>query len=435
MAVDGKVVYKIDYDTKDASQSLNTFSKKIDDVGKKAGAIGSTMTKNVTVPLMAVGGAAIAGFAKISSELDNIGKSAAGVNASVEGLQALQFAGRKAGIESEKMTDVLRKVQELSTRNADTFEENGIQIRDMNGEMLDSDVIFKNIIGTLGDVGTEQRNATLLALGFTRELEDMNKVMEDTEGFAENVGVGLENAISDESIEKFEQFNDQIEDIKLQLIPIGVDIAEELMPHLQDFADWLGGDGIDKISDFVGVVVDFVTENWKLIGVLAVAGPALQTFSALVGTAMKLNGLMVGAATAGGAGATAGVATGAGVGTVIGATAGVAGAGIAAAGIAKATDDYVDENLGYMQMDEILGNIGAGLAPRSAKPVRSTYSDSVEGLRTSGYGVSASGGSKISIGAVTVNATTSLSPENVGAVSEDIMEEVTNMLEIRGVYK
>ena len=58
MAVDGKVVYEVDYDTKKAKTGLSKLGTSLDNIEKKAGQVGSFMTKNVTAPMVALGGAA-----------------------------------------------------------------------------------------------------------------------------------------------------------------------------------------------------------------------------------------------------------------------------------------------------------------------------------------------------------------------------------------
>jgi len=434
MAVDGKVVYEVDYDTKKAKSGLKGLGTTIANVGDKAGKLGSTLNKNVTAPLLAIGGAAIGGFMKISSTLDDIAKSAAGVGAGVEGLQAWQFAGKKAGVEADKMTDTLRKVQELATRNADAFFELGVQTTDTEGNMRDSDAIMSDLIGSLDGMGTAERNATLLALGFTRELETVNKLMEDTDGLAANVETGLENAIPDETIKDFEEFNDKLEDIKGLLAPVGVEIATALLPHLEDLADWFADDGIEKVEEFVTKLITFTEENWKLIAALAALGPALTVFSKLitVGTGIanmtkKLNALVTAAkaakavtgvttattATTGAAGAGAGISGLGIIGGAAGITAGVVAADAAMMALKEAKPENFESFIGKKATDVYYG------MPSS------DYAD------VSGYG----GGGGVTIAKVEVNATTDLSPENGGRVVDDIMYGVTDELQLRSVMK
>lgn len=447
---DGKIVYEVDYDVSKAKRDLKSFSSTLSDVSDKAGKIGSTLTKNVTAPMTAVGGAALAGFMKLSTELDSIAKSAAGVSATTEGLQALQFAGRKAGIETDKMTDTLKKVQELATSNGEAFWELGIQTRDMNGDMRSSDEIFLDLITKLDDMPTSYRNATLQGIGFNEELVTINQAMEDSVGFAENMEKGLDSAISDEHIQAFEEFNDKLEDLKLQLIPIALDIADALLPHLNDLADWLENDGIEKVGNFVEKLVDFVDENWKLIAALYALGPALQVFSGLAGFASNVSNLAssIGSATAAakGASAAAGTAGASGAGGAAiggGAAAGLAGLGIAGAtvGLLAAADAAADYNISKY------GGSGTGLTPaqRSAMFADSggMYSD-VRGLgdgtvisptNLSSGQAQLAGDSLgvVNIAKVEVNTDTTLSPENQGALIDEIMMGVGDELTLRAV--
>lgn len=436
MAVDGKVIYKVEYDTEKATKNIANVSKSLKDVSEKAGSLGDTLNKKVTAPILAIGTATLAGFMKISGELDEIGKTAAGINSTAEGLQALQFAGRKAGIESDKMADTLKKIQEVTTSNAEAFSEFGIKTRDLNGEILSSDQIFKNITERLSGMTQAQRNATLLALGFTEELTTMNKVMDDSNGFLANMEKGMDNAIKDEQIQKFEEFNDRLEDIKGLLIPIAVDIADQLLPHLEELADWFASDGVESVGEFVEMMVKLIDKNKDLIAILAIAGPALKTFSAIanVAAAAGARAAAVGGATAaaGGASVAGGAAVGGGAvaGGATGLLASPAALGVAGvASILPAAAITVKGKWGetFDKMESDIDNLKGffKLSPSERKEMAFGTSQTVPAVGNTGT---------VNIAKIENNVSTELSPENVPDIMDEVMRGVADELTMRQVF-
>lgn len=305
MAVDGKVVYEVDYDTTKAKKSIKGLNIDLKATGEKMSSIGSAMTQNVTLPIVAGAGAAVAGFMQLSQSLDETRKSAIGVGAGVEGLQALQFAGRKAGIENDKLTDSLKKTQESIASNEMAFWELGIATRDMKNNALDTDIVFMDMLNTLEGMDDVTRNATAKNLGFTEELVAINQLLADSNAFHKDYKAGLENAVTEEEINKFEKFNDTLEDIKASLVPVATELGTTVLPYFQEFADWFESDGIDAVEKGLPKLIDFVEQYGIIIAGIAAAGPALKVAGTAISGISKIAPLVTPAT--GGAVAVAGL--------------------------------------------------------------------------------------------------------------------------------
>ena len=415
---------------------------------------------------------------KLSQGLDEIAKSAVGVGSSTEGLQAWQFAGKKAGIEADKMTDTLKKTQEIASRNGDAFWQLGIQTRDSRGQMRDTEEIMADLVKTMEGMTSSNRQATLMAMGYTEELVAMNKIMENTDGFASDLETGLDNAISDDTIQQFEAFNDSLEDIKLSLAPVATEIATELLPYLKDFSKWMSYEGVPAMREYLPLIAKFVTENGKLIASLALAGPVLSTFSKLLSSIVRIAPFAKAAFIA------------------LGVSGGSALAGSFYLAYTAGNDLYLllqdFQNLNPKKMFESFGNsaystmeaivisiatmvdsfvnitidtlnaltsvlngvitgvnwvadaVSGGNAmdtPTLAKIPRSDFAGKAqEQFTANGYSaqyaqLAGTGYGSVNISKVEVNAKTDLSADNVGAVTYQIVSEMARELQLRGVFE
>lgn len=310
MAVDGKVVYEVDYNTTKAKKSIKGLNIDLKATGEKMSSIGSAMTQNVTLPIVAGAGAAVAGFMKVSESLVEVRNNAIGIGAGVEGLQALQHAGRSFGIESDKMTDALKKTQELIATNERAFWDLGIATRDVKNKAFDTDVVFMDMLNTLSGMDDVTRDATATSLGFTEELVAINQILADSKEFQDQYKEGMENAISEKDIKQFDEFNKALEGIKSSLVPVATQLALVVLPYFQRFAEWFEGEGIDAIEKGLPKLIEFVEEYGVVIAGIAAAGPVLSTTGKAIsgiGTIAKVSKPLV-AAFGGSLGAVASIA-------------------------------------------------------------------------------------------------------------------------------
>lgn len=473
MVADGKVLYEVDYDAAKADRSLDKISAKAKITGEKMGNVGSVMTSKLTAPILAGAAAGVAGFVALSNSLDEVKKSAIGVGAGVEGLQALQYAGTKAGVEADKMTDTLKKVQEVVSSNSDKFSDLGIDLTDTNGDLLETDQIFRDLMSTVADMPSGERQKVLLGLGFTEELTTLNKLLDENSGFVDNYADGIKNAVSEEEIKNFENFNDSLEDIKNQLIPIAASLATEFLPYFQQFADWFSSDGVKAIDDGLPKLIAFVDKYGVAIGAIVVAGPILKGASGAIngiGVASKVATPLMSA-----------------LGLSIGATAGIAAVavvgfddlknGLGSFGrflsgpqniIKSFTDDtfsnFEDMIIGINQLVydwsvtisaplnaviETLNVAANGIAKITGKDIYNIPKITPNNLANnameyfspgssanvgSAKAASISGGSP-NIGSITINAQTEMSPANVGRFTNEVFEKWSYETQLRGIIK
>jgi len=126
---------------KGAAGAPRTLSK----LGKSLQNFGASMTTYVTAPLAAAGGAITAALSGISSDISQLQNSAKVANAGFEEFQKLAFAAKSVGIESDKLGDIYKDVND----KVGDFLQNG------GGEMAD---FFTNIAPKVGVTAEAFRN-------------------------------------------------------------------------------------------------------------------------------------------------------------------------------------------------------------------------------------------------------------------------------------
>ena len=109
------LVVKVGADLSDFEKKMKKISKELKTAGKDMTELGQTMTKGVTMPLIAAG-AALTGLAvnagKTADELITLSNK---TGISVEQLQEMQYAARFIDVELETMTGSMMKL----TKNMD----------------------------------------------------------------------------------------------------------------------------------------------------------------------------------------------------------------------------------------------------------------------------------------------------------------------------
>ena len=76
-------------DTEDALSGISRAQDKLDALSKKTEEVGKSLTKNVTAPILAVGGAAYAAFNDVDNGLDEIARKTGATGAELEGLEKI----------------------------------------------------------------------------------------------------------------------------------------------------------------------------------------------------------------------------------------------------------------------------------------------------------------------------------------------------------
>jgi len=170
------------------------------------------------------------------------------------------------------------------------FEQLGISVTDANGNLRDSNDVFQETIKALGQMENEtERDAIAMAI-FGKSANELNPLIEDAGATYEKVATimaehGLE-PVSQEELDKANEFNDAIDTIKLVFLQavqiVGTKIAGYLVPLMEKVVD-VAANIAEKIAGLDGGAL---AKIMGISGALAGLSPVLIA----VGKGMQLFG-------------------------------------------------------------------------------------------------------------------------------------------------
>ena len=169
------------------------------------------------------------------------------------------------------------------------FEQLGISVTDANGNLRDSNDVFQETIKALGQMENEtERDAIAMAI-FGKSANELNPLIEDAGATYEKVATimaehGLE-PVSQEELDKANEFNDAIDTIKLVFLQavqiVGTKIAGYLVPLMEKVVD-IAANIAEKIAGLDGgALAKIMGISGALAGlspVLIAIGKGMQIF-------------------------------------------------------------------------------------------------------------------------------------------------------------
>lgn len=225
-----------------ASRAVGFFSA---DATKKLSSFSANMTK-VGAAIAAVGN--IAGVALVKSAInsaDALSKLSKSVGVSTEKLSALQYAAGLSGVKSEELSSALLKLSKNS-RDAfmgagtakEAFETLGISVQNTSGALKTNDQILAELADKFSKIPDGVGKTALAIDIFGRSGARLIPMLnEGTSGLAamseEASRLGL--IVSGETAKQSEIFNDSLEKMQKAMQGLGLRIAEEALPALNDF--------------------------------------------------------------------------------------------------------------------------------------------------------------------------------------------------------
>ncbi|MDD4892213.1 MAG: hypothetical protein PHU85_20010, partial [Phycisphaerae bacterium] len=312
-------------------------------MGDKLTSWGSTLSKNVTVPLMAAGAAVVAFVLKMAGAADELETMSVQTGLSVGKLQELRYVASQTNTKFDSITmavatmtrNMVESTKEGSKMET-AFNRIGVQVKNADGSFRSMNDIFPETLKALADMppGVERNNLLMQIFG-TRAKELIPLLDAGAAGIeaftAKAHELGLVNPETNKSLA---DFNDKMDEVKQVLaaafaelaakfLPVLRDklvpfITGKIIPAIRDFADWIGG-LIDKFMDLSPETQDFILKALALVvalgPVVTVAGNLTKVAGGL-STALSFLAVKSGLAAAGGW-AAAGGATAAGTASAI----------------------------------------------------------------------------------------------------------------------
>lgn len=159
------------------------------------------------------------------------------------------------------------------------FQALGIQYKNADGSLRESDAVWQDTIKALGTMSNETERDALAMQLMGKSASELNPLIEDGgetyKRLAETMQQYGLDFIDQDTLDRANQFNDELDTIKaIGLVAfqnIGAQLAEYLAPALQQVVDWIG-----KLANWLSNLDPSVLALIAgIAGVLAVAAPLL----------------------------------------------------------------------------------------------------------------------------------------------------------------
>ena len=278
---------------------LDQTNKKIKSLGNinysNLAKVGSSLTKYVTLPVVAAGTALSALTIKTANTVDEINDNAKKLGISVEALQKYEYAAKLLGSSTEDMDKALSKTNSIlgaiASGNGDSVADSlamiGLSVEDLAG--LNTEEAFDKIRNALA--GVEDASVrTAVANDFFGEklgtqlapvLSATSSEMDSLKDKAEEYGI-----YTQEEADISGTFNDSLDNLKQSVSALAMSFAATLLPTLEKVINAIR----EKVIPVVQKLINWWTNLSKgmkvtigvFLGVVTALGPVLVTVGKLI---------------------------------------------------------------------------------------------------------------------------------------------------------
>lgn len=279
----------------DFEKSAKRIGKDFEKFGKSLNKVGSSLSSNLTLPILAAGAALGVALKKTADYGDELVNMSNRTGASLKMLQELKFQGSQVGVTMDDIQSSLMKLSKSmgdaatgTKASKEAFAMLGISLRDSNGNLKTSSDMFKEVVGQLGRVKDETaRNAIgidLFGKGFTGIIPIIQEGKEGLSKYADEAAkAGL--IMSDDAVIGADEFGDAMDKLKQRFEAAGMQIATAFMPIVQKMASFIE----TSVLPAVRALADWFKNlspsmQGVIIGVTALVaalGPALMLFGSI----------------------------------------------------------------------------------------------------------------------------------------------------------
>lgn len=262
--------------------NLKALSEQFKAVGSKIKGVGQSL-KGVSMAAGAVVGSLAAVSVKAGKTADELNTLSKVTGIGTEDLQKYGYAADLVDVS----VDAIAKANKRLTKSAysaaggtgaqaEAFAKIGVSVTDANGNLRDSEAIFQDVITALGGMTNETERDALAQTLMGKSAAELNPLIEDQGETYKRVSETLAkydlDFIDQETLDKANQFNDELDTMKLigsvAFAQVGSELAAYLVPALEKLVD-LTGKFANWLSGLDPVVLTIVGGIAALVAVLA----------------------------------------------------------------------------------------------------------------------------------------------------------------------
>lgn len=282
--------------------NLKAVSAQMKEVGNKATAAGEAL-KGVSMAAGAVD-IALAGLAyRSGAAADDLNTLSKVTGLSTQELQKYKAASDLVDVSVEtiaksqaKLKKSMYSAQQGSAAVSTAFDSLGVSVTDANGHLRSQDEVFTDVIKALGAMENETERDAISMQIFGKSAAELNPLIEDNgETFKRVADIFANNnldVVDQETIDKANQFNDYLDEIKATwgaaISTIGMQLAGYLAPVLEKVAGFL-----EKVAGWLSTLSpEVLTVIGIIAGVVAAIAPLLIVFGKVAFAISSITGLM-----------------------------------------------------------------------------------------------------------------------------------------------
>lgn len=282
--------------------NLKAVSAQMKEVGNKATAAGEAL-KGISMAAGAVD-IALAGLAyRSGAAADDLNTLSKVTGLSTQELQKYKAASDLVDVSVEtiaksqaKLKRSMYSAQQGSAAASTAFDTLGVSVTDANGHLRSQDEVFTDVIKALGKMENETERDAISMQIFGKSAAELNPLIEDNgETFKRVADIFANNnldVVDQETIDKANQFNDYLDEIKATwgaaINTIGMQLAGYLAPVLEKVAGFL-----EKVAGWLSTLSpEVLTVIGIIAGVVAAIAPLLIVFGKIAFAISSITGLM-----------------------------------------------------------------------------------------------------------------------------------------------
>ena len=263
---------------KPASEQFKQWGSSLENAGRQMQGL-STAAAGVVASLGAIS-------YKAGQGADDLNTMSKVYNIGTQDLQKYGYAADLVDVDidtiaksHQRLTKAMSGSDDETGAQAEAFERLGVSITDSNGELRNSDDVWQDTIKALGNVENETERDALAMTLMGKSAAELNPLIEDGGETYEKVAETMKkynlDYVDQETLDKANEFNDQLDTMKLlgsvALAQVGSQLAAYLAPALEKVVDLVGrfADWLSKLDPEVLTIIGAIA------GFIAVLAPLL----------------------------------------------------------------------------------------------------------------------------------------------------------------
>ena len=282
---------------KDLNKEQKVFQAQADEAKLRATAFGSALDKlssgaekvaQKTAAISAAAAGALVGLGALvvkSGEFaDELLTMSQQTGLSTDTLQEMRYAAEGVDVPLETIVSSVRKMKSHLDDSSGVWDQLGVEVRNQKGEYRDIEDIFFDSVTALGDMENETQRDVMAMNLFGRSADELAGILDDGGAKLRELGQEAHSIgaiIPEDDLQTLSEFNDKIEQMKVQLSTAGAQLAvpvlEAMGPVIDSVCSALSalGQALANVNPkFIQIAVVALT-------IVAAISPVTKVFSAL----------------------------------------------------------------------------------------------------------------------------------------------------------